>query len=129
MAWIWIVDDEEDLRTLVRMMLERVGYEVLEVEDGQKCLELLQSGERPDLIILDVMMPGIDGWEVCKRIKKDPVLKWIPVCILTAKTSLFDVQTSLNKAHANWHLNKPVERKKLLEAIEWLLKGPLYEKS
>ncbi|RMF89217.1 MAG: response regulator [Methanobacteriota archaeon] len=124
MPLIWIVDDEADLRALVGMMLKKEGYEVLEVEDGKRCLELLNEGSYPDLILLDVMMPGLDGWEVCRRIKRDPALSPIPVCILSAKTAPEDVQTSLNRAGANWHLNKPVDRKKLLDAVEWLLKGP-----
>jgi CheY-like chemotaxis protein len=120
---------EADFRTLVGMMLKNEGYDVVEVEDGDKCIELLNSGNYPDLILLDVMMPGIDGWEVCKRIKKDRSISTIPVCILTAKTQPMDVYVSLNKANANWHLNKPIEKQKLLKAVEWLLKGKIYKES
>jgi two-component system response regulator ResD len=128
MKRVWIVDDEDELRTIVGMIMKREGYDVLEVEDGKKCLELLQSGEHPDLILLDVMMPGIDGWTVCRKIKNDPVLRPIPICILTAKNAPADVQMSLNKAGANWHLNKPVDRKRLIEAVAWFLKRSLNKK-
>jgi len=125
MARIWIVDDEADFRMLVRMMLEREGHEVLEIEDGRRCLELLEQGVVPDLILLDVMMPEMDGWEVCRKIKSNRAISMVPVCILTAKTAPYDMHISLNKAHANWHLNKPIEREKLLDAVNWLLQGPL----
>ncbi len=125
MKHVWIVDDEPDFRELTARILEREGYEVTEVKDGFECLELLEKNEYPDLILLDVMMPELDGWEVCRRIKADPALNMIPICIISAKTTLGDIQHSLNKAHANWHLNKPVERSKLLEAVRWFLEQSL----
>jgi len=128
MVNIWIVDDEEPFRVLIKTMLERKGYEVTEVEDGEKCLQLLKNGEYPDLILLDVMMPNIDGWEVCRRIKKNRAISMIPVCILTAKAGAADVHMSLNKVNANWHLNKPIEREHLLDAVEWLTKGSVSKK-
>jgi CheY-like chemotaxis protein len=122
---VWIVDDESDFRTLIRMMLTKEGYKVREVEDGKRCLELLNDGVYPDLILLDVMMPELDGWEVCKKIKTTQGISSIPICILTAKNAPIDAHISLNKARANWHLNKPIEREKLLKALDWLLKGKL----
>lgn len=129
MKRIWIVDDEPDFRTLIRIMLSKEGYEVREVEDGERCLKLLDEGVYPDLVLLDVMMPGIDGWEVCKKIKRSQAVSSIPICILTAKNAPFDYHISLNKANANWHMNKPIDRDELLKVIEWLLKGSLYKKS
>jgi CheY-like chemotaxis protein len=128
MKTIWIVDDEPDIRTVVAMMLEKEGYEVVSVEDGEACLKLIEGGQFPDLILLDVMMPGIDGWKVCRTIKNNRTIDSIPICMLTAKTAPQDVQRSLIKANANWHLNKPIDRHKLLEAIEWLLNMSLYKK-
>lgn len=122
MIKIWVVDDESDIRRLLKTLLGRAGYDVLGVEDGGSCLKLLEKGEYPDLILLDVMMPGLDGWEVCKKIKRNHAFNSIPICILTAKTAPYDVAMSLNKAHANWHLNKPIEKEKLLDAVSWLTK-------
>jgi two-component system phosphate regulon response regulator PhoB/two-component system alkaline phosphatase synthesis response regulator PhoP len=128
MKRIWIVDDEPDFRMLIGVMLRKEGYDIREVESGEKCLELLGQGEVPDLILLDVMMPKLDGWEVCRRIKKNRAISMVPVCILTAKTTPFDVHVSLNKVNANWHLNKPIDKNKLLEAVKWLLEKKLYKK-
>ncbi|GBE18597.1 transcriptional regulatory protein AfsQ1 [archaeon BMS3Abin16] len=129
MKQIWIVDDEADFRMLIQTMLKKEGFNVRQVESGEQCLELLDSGEVADLILLDVMMPGIDGWEVCRRIKKNRAISMVPVCMLTAKTKPYDVHVSLNKVNANWHLNKPVNKDKLLEAVNWLLESVLYKKT
>jgi two-component system OmpR family response regulator len=126
---IWIVDDEPDFRALIKIMLEKEGYEVREVEDGKQCLKLLDEEIYPNLILLDVMMPGMDGWEVCGKIKKTQGISSIPICILTAKNAPPDFNISLNKVNANWHLNKPIDRDELLKAVEWLIKGSLYKKS
>ncbi len=125
MKRIWIVDDEPDFRVLIGVMLRKEGYDVKEVESGELCLKLLSEGDVADLILLDVMMPKLDGWEVCRRIKKNRSISMIPVCMLTAKTTPYDVHVSLNKVNANWHLNKPVDKNKLLEAVKWLLEGSL----
>lgn len=71
------------------------------------------------------MMPKLDGWEVSRRIKLDPAFKNTPICMLTAKTTTMDALMSLESAHAEWHLNKPISKKLLLEAVEWLLSGKL----
>jgi len=123
MAKIMVVDDDSMIRNLVRMLLEEKGYEVMESENGLDCLEKLIEGERPDLILLDVMMPKMDGWEVSRRIKTNEVLKDIPICILTAKTTTMDALMSLESAHADWHLNKPISKNILIQTVEWILSG------
>ena len=123
MAKIMVVDDDPMIRNLVRMLLEEKGYEVMESENGLDCLEKLIEGERPDLILLDVMMPKMDGWEVSRRIKTNEVLKDIPICILTAKTTTMDALMSLESAHADWHLNKPISKNILIQTVEWILSG------
>ncbi|MFQ5800165.1 MAG: PleD family two-component system response regulator [Candidatus Hydrothermarchaeales archaeon] len=123
MARILVVDDDPGVRTLVRKILEDEGYEAVESEGGLDCLTKLRMGERPDLILLDVMMPKMDGWEVSRRIKADESLKDIPVCMLTAKTTTMDALMSLESAHADWHINKPISKKLLLEAVKWLLES------
>jgi CheY-like chemotaxis protein len=80
---VLVVDDEEDIRYLVRSLLETRGIEVVEAESGEECLQILEKFA-PDLILLDVMMPGIDGWEVLRRIRGHDGYKSIPVAMLTS---------------------------------------------
>jgi CheY-like chemotaxis protein len=118
---IMVVDDDDAIRELLRNILEAEGYEVVETKDGLETMEMLVGGERPDLILLDVMMPRMDGWEVSKEIKSNELLKDITVCMLTAKTTTMDALTSLETAMAEWHLNKPISKNVLLDTIKWLL--------
>ncbi len=120
MAKILVVDDEPEILMLVRMMLEKHGYETIEARNGEECLQKLK--ENPDLIILDVMMPGDDGWEVCRKIKKNQQKKDIPVILLTVRTSEKSRKKSLEYAGADAHVNKPFEMAELLETVKKLLK-------
>jgi len=81
---VLVIDDEETIRLLCRVNLGVSGVEVLEAADGTVGIELARS-EQPDLILLDVMMPGIDGWEVARRLAADPQTRDIPVVFLTAR--------------------------------------------
>ena len=85
MATILVVDDEVDVRTLCRVNLEYEGYGVIEANDGQQGLEVARR-EKPDLILLDLMMPNLDGWQVIEALKEDESTARIPVVLLTAKT-------------------------------------------
>jgi two-component system phosphate regulon response regulator PhoB len=89
-ATILVVDDEEDIIKLVELNLAREGYRVLGCTTGEKALEIARS-KRPDLIVLDLMLPGIDGLEVCRRLKRGPKTRHIPVVILTAKAEEADI--------------------------------------
>ncbi|MDI6655200.1 MAG: response regulator [Candidatus Hydrothermarchaeota archaeon] len=120
---IMVVDDEPDIRYLLRKMLEKEGYEVIEARDGRDCLERLKK-ERPDLILLDIMMPGMLGWEVSKKIKEDEKFKSIPVAMLTVRTAEEDKVKSLEESLADWHISKPIDREKLIETVKWLLETP-----
>src|SRR5665811_729317 len=84
---ILIVDDEIDTLLPLKMSLEVEDYLVLGASNGYEALELAKTNI-PDLIILDIMMPGMDGYEVCSRLKKDPVMRNIPVIMLTAKDAI-----------------------------------------
>ena len=88
MGRVLVVDDETDIRAVVRMNLELDGHVVVADANGQEALRRLDGGDRPDVIVLDIMMPGIDGWEVLRRIKahSDPAVNAIPVLLLTAHT-------------------------------------------
>jgi len=120
MAKILVVDDEKDVRALVRAVLEKKGHEIDEAENGFKAMEKLRE-KAFDLVLLDIMMPDLDGWKVAKTIKDDPSLKDTIVCMLTVKSSTLDALMSLDYAKADWHLNKPVTKERLNETVEKLL--------
>jgi CheY-like chemotaxis protein len=119
-----IVDDEDGIRRLLSTILKGAGYDVVESNNGLECLKMLEEGKRPDLILLDVMMPTMDGWEVSKKIKSNEDLKDIFICMLTAKTTTTDTLTSLESAKADWHIHKPISKNGLLQTIEWLFSRP-----
>lgn len=120
MAKILLVDDEPEIRFLTRRMLEKEGHSVTEAENGEMALRMLQK-DKPDLILLDVRMPGLNGWEVCRRIKADDKTKSIPVVMFTVRTSEEDIQKSVDYG-ANAHINKPFDKEELLELVENMLR-------
>lgn len=120
MAKILFVDDEPDLIFLVSKMLEKEGYDVATARSGEECLEILKK-KKPDLILLDIMMEGIDGWEVCKKIKEDKRTKNIPVVMLTVRTSNDSKRRSFEYAHCDAHIDKPFAREELIATIKKLL--------
>jgi DNA-binding response OmpR family regulator len=89
LAKVLVIDDEAPIRLLCRVNLEAENIEVVEAEDGEIGLDLARS-ERPDVILLDVMMPGLDGWEVLQRLLDDETTREIPIVFLTARAELRD---------------------------------------
>ncbi|NJN65374.1 MAG: response regulator transcription factor [Chloroflexaceae bacterium] len=114
---IIITDDDQSLRELVRVSLEHEGYNVIQASDGSECVELVRK-QRPDLVILDVIMPNMDGLEACRRIRD---FSQVPVLMLTAKTQRNDVITGLDKG-ADDYLVKPFNMDELLARIRALLR-------
>jgi len=88
-ARVLVVDDEAPIRLLCRVNLEAEGMEVLEAADGPAALEVVRR-ERPDVILLDVMIPGLDGWRVAEELLEDPDTREIPIVFLTARAELRD---------------------------------------
>ncbi|NOZ76943.1 MAG: response regulator [Euryarchaeota archaeon] len=121
MARVLLVDDDREMRVLTGTVLKLAGHEIMEAGDGEAALELLER-ERPDLILLDIMMPGMDGWEVCRTIKADENLKDIPVAMLSVKYGKEDIEKSL-RFGAEIHITKPFNKDFLLETVENLLAG------
>jgi len=124
MAKILIVDDDPDLVEAVSIILESKGYEVAAAYDGEEGLQKVKT-ERPDLIVLDVMMPGKDGYTVCKELKGDPACASIPVLLLTAvvshiPTTRYTQQMGL-EMEADDYMDKPVEPAELVKRIDTLL--------
>jgi len=122
MARILIGDDEPFLRDMVAFKLRNQGHDVTVAVDGGQALELAQTG-RPDLILLDVMMPGLDGFEVLRRLKADAALRAIPVIMLTAKGQERDVISGLSGG-ATDYVVKPFSLKELSMRIDKALGGP-----
>lgn len=117
---ILVVDDEEDIRELVELNLRRESYGVLTCESGEQALEQV-SAKTPDVIILDLMLPGIDGLEVCRRLKADPKTRPIAVVMLTAKGEEADIVTGLELG-ADDYVTKPFSGKVLVARVRRLLR-------
>ncbi len=117
---ILVVDDEPHMLRLVQFNLERAGYSVITAKDGQEALKILEK-EKVDLIIADVMMPEIDGLELCKRVKADSKWKSYPVIMLTAKAQLTD-RVSGREVGADDYITKPFHPKELLATVNNVLK-------
>jgi DNA-binding response OmpR family regulator len=120
MAKIMLADDEQRVRDMVAFKLEATGHRVLAARDGGEAMTLA-SAERPDLIILDVMMPVMDGFEVLRRLKADPALHDIPVIILSAKGREQDVMTGI-RGGAIDYIVKPFSLKELTARVEIALR-------
>ena len=115
-----LVDDEVELVEMIKFRLEASGYEVLTANDGQQALEIARR-EKPGLVILDVMLPKMDGYKVCGLIKKDSRYAHIPVMMFTAKAMDADMKLG-QEVSADAYLTKPFEPKVLLEKIKELVK-------
>jgi len=120
MANILIVDDEEDIVQIFGEILRRDGHEVRGCYNGTEALEEIEK-EKPDLLVLDVMMPVMDGWEVCHKIKTDEKLKDIKVVMLTVRKSYQDKIKSFYESLADWHIAKPIDKDRFLEEIKNIL--------
>jgi twitching motility two-component system response regulator PilG len=116
---ILIVEDEESLLKLESILLSAKGYIVTGVMDGRTALEKI-SMEKPDLVLLDIMLPSLDGFEVCRRIKEDPETGAIPVVILTARKNSQDHARGL-EAGADAYITKPFKSMQVMETIASLL--------
>lgn len=117
---ILIVDEEIDASTALKVALEAEGYNVIEALDGYEGIRKAKS-ETPDVILLDIMMPGMDGFEVCRRLKADPASSHIPVIMLTAKGEIDDKVEGLELG-ADDYVTKPFNLKELKARIRMVLR-------
>jgi DNA-binding response OmpR family regulator len=116
---VLVVDDEAPIRLLCRVNLEAEGMEVLEAADGEAGLTLARS-ERPDVILLDVMMPVMDGWQVAERLFEDHATSQIPLVFLTARAELRDRARGLELGGVDY-ITKPFNPVELASVVEGLL--------
>ncbi|UCD14393.1 MAG: response regulator [Thermoplasmatales archaeon] len=118
---IMLVDDNPDFIYMVKRSLERFGdeYEVTSANGGKECFEFLKKGNVPDIILLDIMMPGTDGWTLFAKLKERPEWREIPIVFLTAKTD--EYSKGFGKITANDYIEKPFEIMDLKERIDKVL--------
>jgi two-component system, OmpR family, phosphate regulon response regulator PhoB len=136
MSKILIVEDDPDIRELLRFNLEKAGYTLLLAEDGEQALELARK-HTPDIILLDLMLPGVDGLEVCRTLKKDPELQRLPIIMVTAKGEELDrvvglelgaddyVVKPFSLREVSLRIRKLLDRKEKQAASAVLKAGPL----
>jgi DNA-binding response OmpR family regulator len=117
---IMIVDDEKNLVDMVREILEAENYKVIEAFTASECLKILKK-EKVDLILLDIMMPKIDGWMLHRQIKEDPKLGKIPIIILTAKADDIDKRMGLEVMKVDDYILKPFVPEDLINRINEIL--------
>ena len=116
---IMVVDDNPDIITIVRTILEGKGFNVLSASSGAECLATLKT-QKPDLIVLDIMMPDMDGLEVLTRLKATSEFSNVPVVLLTAKVQYEDVLGGY-KLGADYYITKPFTSTQLINGINLLL--------
>ncbi len=112
---ILVVEDDAGQRLTIQRILEKEGYDLLLAEDGAEGLALARS-RKPDLILLDVVMPKVDGNEVCRQLKEDESTKKIPIIFLTASDSPHDIVDHFDLG-ADMHLTKPIDARELITQI------------
>ena len=118
---IMVVDDEPDTVGLVTLVLESEGHEVMPAYNGKDALDMLNYA-KPDLILLDIMMPDIDGWDVYRSIRENSETKDIPVVMLTAKAQSIDKMIGLHVIGADGYITKPFGRRELVDGVKKHLK-------
>jgi len=118
MAKIMVVDDEPDIRKLIEKVLKKAGHKIVKCENGAQCLEQYPK-EKPDLLILDVMMPEMDGWETYKRIKK--IKPKQRVLFLTAVTLEAESRKHMEELGVSHYLTKPFDPPELIERVKIVL--------
>jgi DNA-binding response OmpR family regulator len=113
---ILVVDDEQALRHVIQLILKMAGYETLTARGGAECLEVLDQ-QHVDLVLLDLMMPEVDGWEVLRQLKSQGKAGTIPVMLLTAKDQPIDKMLGLKVFGVTDYVTKPFEKNDLLDRV------------
>ena len=117
---VMLVDDEPDLIRATSFRLKHAGYQVLCLSEGKSALESLKNN-KPDLVILDIHLPGMSGYEICQTIKSDDMLKHIPVIFFSATSSTEDIEHKVKELQAQGYIRKPFEPEELLAMVKKFL--------
>lgn len=114
------IEDEPEMIDLIRLILERKGFEVSGASGGEEGIQMVKR-DKPDLVLLDLMMPFVDGWEVYQQMKSDEATKNIPVIVITAKAQSIDKVLGLHIAKVDDYIAKPFRPKDLVSSVERVL--------
>jgi two-component system response regulator VicR len=114
------IEDEVEMIDLVRLILGRKGFEVMGANGGKEGLDMVRK-ELPDLVLLDLMMPDLDGWEVFQQMKADETTRHIPVVVVTAKAQTIDRVLGLHIAKVDDYISKPFSPQELINSVEKVL--------
>ena len=117
---ILCIEDEQEMIDLMRLILSRRGFEILGANGGKEGLEIIRKNH-PDLVLLDLMMPEMDGWEVYQQMKADETTKDIPVIVVTAKAQSIDKVLGLHIAKVDDYIAKPFSPQELLASVDSVL--------
>ena len=120
-ARILSIEDDPEMRGLLQLIFERQGHHVVGVKKGEFGLELLKS-LRPDILLLDLMLPDVDGWELYRELKEDKELAQVPVVIVSARNEEDDAQDGYRVVGNDRFVEKPFEVKELIEVVNHILK-------
>ncbi len=121
MTTVLIVDDSSTLREMISGLLIKAGMTVLEAEDGEKAKEMITS-KPPDLVVLDIVMPNMNGYELCRWVKNNGATKDVPVVICSSKNEEFDRYWGM-KQGADAYIAKPFRPAEMVETVKHLLRG------
>jgi two-component system, OmpR family, response regulator VicR len=114
------IEDEQEMIDLVRLILNRRGYEIIGANGGREGLDAVRR-ELPDLVLLDLMMPDMDGWDVYQQMKADETTQDIPVIVVTAKAQSIDKVLGLHIAKVDDYISKPFSPQELVDSLEKVL--------
>ncbi|HSM23826.1 MAG TPA: response regulator [Anaerolineaceae bacterium] len=114
------IEDDIEMTYLIKMILERKGYEIITTNNGLEGFELVEK-EKPDLVLLDLMMPEIDGWEIFQQLRSNSNTEKIPVIVISAKAQPIDKVLGLQVAKVNNYVGKPFKPQELIDSIENIL--------
>ncbi len=117
---ILCIEDEQEMIDLIRLILSRRGFEIQGANGGKEGLEMIRKSH-PDLVLLDLMMPEMDGWEVYQQMKSDEATKGIPVIVVTAKAQSIDKVLGLHIAKVDDYITKPFSPQELLASVDNVL--------
>lgn len=122
MSMVLVVEDSIPQREMITELLKGNGLTVAAATDGVEALEQIQAGEHPDLVVLDIVMPRMNGYEVCRRLKADPITQNVPVILCSSKGEEFDRYWGM-KQGADAYIAKPFQPTELLGTVKQLLRG------